>query len=245
MRRSSWRRRRADPAHPAFSNLFVQTEFVAELGGLLATRRPPARRASRPSGRLMSWPSKASPEAASQYETDRARFLGRGRAIRTPMAVIDGRPLSNTVGSVLDPIFSLRRRVRLAPGERTVRSLFSTLVAPSREQAVERWPTNTATRPASSARSPWPGPRRRSSCTISASGRTRRTCSRPWPAACSIRPDAPAARRTCSSATASGPSALWAHGISGDLPIVLVADRRGRGSRESSASSCAPTSTGV
>ena len=30
----------ADAAHPAFSNLFVQTEFAPELGALLATRRP-------------------------------------------------------------------------------------------------------------------------------------------------------------------------------------------------------------
>ena len=51
------------------------------------------------------------------------------------MSVIDGRPLSNTAGSVLDPIFSLRRRVRLAPGE-SARLVFSTLVAPSREAAL-------------------------------------------------------------------------------------------------------------
>ena len=62
-----------------------------------------------------------------QYETDRARFLGRGRGIRTLLSVIDGHPLSNTVGAVLDPIFSLRRRVRLAPGA-TARVTFSTLV---------------------------------------------------------------------------------------------------------------------
>ena len=64
-----------------------------------------------------------------QFETDRARFLGRGRAIRTPISVIDGRPLSNTVGTVLDPIFSLRRRVRIPPGA-TARIAFWTLVAP-------------------------------------------------------------------------------------------------------------------
>ena len=63
-----------------------------------------------------------------QYETDRARFLGRGRGIRTALSVIDGRPLSNTAGSVLDPIFSLRVRVRLAPGS-TARVTFSTVVA--------------------------------------------------------------------------------------------------------------------
>ena len=50
-----------------------------------------------------------------QFETDRARFLGRGQGIRTPIAMVDGWPLSNTAGAVLDPIFSLRRRVRIPP----------------------------------------------------------------------------------------------------------------------------------
>ncbi len=70
-----------------------------------------------------------------QYETDRVRFIGRGQTLRTPAAVMDGRPLSNTVGAVLDPIFSLRTRVSIEAGA-TVHVTFTTLVAPSR-QAVE------------------------------------------------------------------------------------------------------------
>src|SRR4030095_11022666 len=53
---------------------------------------------------------------ALQWETDRARFLGRGRGVRRPLSQSEGRALSNTVGSVLDPIVSLRRRVRIPPG---------------------------------------------------------------------------------------------------------------------------------
>src|SRR5881398_933715 len=64
-----------------------------------------------------------------------SRRAGRGRGIRTPASVIDGRSLSNTVGAVLDPIVSLRRRVRLPPGT-SVHVTFSTLVAPSREEVV-------------------------------------------------------------------------------------------------------------
>ena len=71
-----------------------------------------------------------------QFETDRARFLGRGRAIRTPISVIDGQPLSNTVGTVLDPIFSLRRRVRIPAGA-TARVAFWTMVAPTRAEALD------------------------------------------------------------------------------------------------------------
>ncbi len=71
-----------------------------------------------------------------QYETDRARFIGRGQSLRTPIAVMDGRPLSNTVGNVLDPIFNLRKRVRIASGA-TVHQTFTTLVADSRKAALE------------------------------------------------------------------------------------------------------------
>ncbi|OYV16397.1 MAG: cyclic beta-1,2-glucan synthetase [Methylococcaceae bacterium NSP1-2] len=70
-----------------------------------------------------------------QYETDRARFIGRGQTLREPIAVMDGRPLSNTVGAVLDPIFSLRTRIHIAAGA-TEHLTFTTLVASSR-QAVE------------------------------------------------------------------------------------------------------------
>ncbi len=120
----------ADAAHPAFSNLFVQTEFVADIGALLATRR--RRSADEP----QVWAAhlaviEGEVVGSPQFETDRARFLGRGRVIRTPISVIDGRPLSNTSGAVLDPIFSLRRRIRLAPGA-TAHVTFWTLVAASR-----------------------------------------------------------------------------------------------------------------
>jgi cyclic beta-1,2-glucan synthetase len=125
----------ADVAHPAFQNLFVQTEFVPEIGALLATRRPRSR------DELPVWAAHVAVvegQAAGviQYETDRARFLGRGRSIRSPASVIDGRPLSDTVGAVLDPIFSLRCRVRLAPGE-TAHAIFSTVVAESRDAVLD------------------------------------------------------------------------------------------------------------
>ena len=125
----------ADVAHPAFQNLFVQTEFVPEIGALLATRRP------RNPEEAPAWAAhvvavEEQLAGVIQYETDRARFLGRGRTIQSPVSVIDGRPLSNTVGAVLDPIFSLRCRVSLAPGV-TVHAIFSTVVATSREEALD------------------------------------------------------------------------------------------------------------
>jgi cyclic beta-1,2-glucan synthetase len=209
----------ADSAHPAFSNLFVQTELLADLGALLATRR--IRSATEPT----VWAAhtvvvEGQPSKGAQYETDRARFLGRGRTIRTPMSVIDGRPLSNTVGSVLDPIFSLRRRIRLAAGE-SARLIFSTLVAPSREAAValadkyrdpatfERTVTLAWTQAQVQCHHLGIDP---DEAHLFQDLASRILYSDP-----TMRSSADVLRRST-----TGPSALWAHQISGDLPIVLV-----------------------
>ena len=69
-----------------------------------------------------------------QFETDRARFLGRGNQIHRAAAV--DRPLSNSVGRVLDPVFSLRRKVRIQPGA-TAHLDFTTVVARTRAEALD------------------------------------------------------------------------------------------------------------
>ena len=125
----------ADAAHPAFSNLFVETEFAPEVGALLATRR------KRSDDETSVWAAhvlvvEGDSAGELQFETDRAKFVGRTRDLRNPVSIIDGRPLSNTVGSVLDPVMSLRRTVHIPPGH-TVRLVFSTIVASTREEAID------------------------------------------------------------------------------------------------------------
>ena len=125
---------KADDAHPAFSNLFVETEFVAGLDALIATRRPRSRDDARIwAAHLMI--AEGIPTGSLQYETDRSRFVGRGHSLSSATAVVEGTPLSNTVGAVLDPIFSLRRRVRIPPGG-SARLILATLVAPTREELL-------------------------------------------------------------------------------------------------------------
>jgi cyclic beta-1,2-glucan synthetase len=63
------------------------------------------------------------------------RFLGRARGARDPIVIADGRPLSNTVGSVLDPAMCLRHTVRIPPGK-TARLVYSTVVASTREEVL-------------------------------------------------------------------------------------------------------------
>jgi cyclic beta-1,2-glucan synthetase len=129
----------ADLTHPAFGKLFFETEYVPALESLLGRRRPRSQReqtlwlvhamaadASAPGCEL---------EGEPQFETDRTRFIGRGRSLADPAALIPGASLSGAPGPVLDPIFSLRRRLRIAPGGSAVIG-FALAVAESRETAL-------------------------------------------------------------------------------------------------------------
>ncbi|HEV8133951.1 MAG TPA: hypothetical protein VGP85_04715 [Pyrinomonadaceae bacterium] len=125
--------RRADQAHPAFAKLFLETKFDPGCGALLAGRRP------RGANEHPVWAIHASAAEVSsdaiEYETDRMRFLGRGRTPANPAALDSGSRLSRTTGPVLDPIFSLRRSMRVEAGMAT-RIAFVTGAAETYESAI-------------------------------------------------------------------------------------------------------------
>ncbi|MEQ1636321.1 MAG: glucoamylase family protein [Methylococcales bacterium] len=208
----------ADIAHPAFSNLFVQTEYLPQAGGLIAQRRP------RTENDPKIWAAHvlAGPKIGDglQYETDRARFIGRGQSLREPIAVIDGRPLSNTVGFVLDPIFSLRTRVRIEPGA-TEHLTFTTLVATSRESVQELAGKyhNLATWDRVSSLA-WTHAHvqlrflrsKPDEAQLFQDLASRLLYADPW-----LRPSSKVMQMNSLSVTG-----LWRHGISGDRPIVLL-----------------------
>ncbi len=104
----------ADALHPAFSNLFVQTEIVDAHRAILCSRRPRSRDETVPfMFHLMAVHDAEVVE--SSYETDRARFLGRTRTAATAQAMETGGPLSGSQGSVLDPVVAIRGQVSLDP----------------------------------------------------------------------------------------------------------------------------------
>ena len=125
----------ADEAHPAFNKLFVQTEFAENPECLLAQRT------ARTSEEKYPWLVHAlhvdgKTVGTLESETDRRLFLGRGRSTDNPYAVEQKQPLSGTVGAVLDPIFSLRRQVEVAPGEQVCLT-YVIGTTDSREEALE------------------------------------------------------------------------------------------------------------
>jgi cellobiose phosphorylase len=101
----------ADALHPAFSNLFVQTEIVRDRQAILSTRRPRSRD-ERPPWMLHLMVVHGAHTEEVSYETDRLRFLGRGRSVAAPQVMGDY-ALSGSDGSVLDPIVAIRHRITL------------------------------------------------------------------------------------------------------------------------------------
>jgi cyclic beta-1,2-glucan synthetase len=209
----------ADVAHPAFANLFVQTEFVPEVGAVLATRR---RRSDEEATVWVAQVVVVEGETVGslQYETDRARFLGRGNHVRTAGSMIGRRPLSNTVGSVLDPVMSLRRTVRVPPGG-TVRVVFSTIVGPARDQVLELADKYSDPRVFERALSlAWTQARvqlHHLGIENDEAQLFQQLANAVLYSDVSLR----ASSETLSQSTVDR-AALWAHGISGDLPIVLA-----------------------
>jgi cellobiose phosphorylase len=104
----------ADALHPAFSNLFVQTEIIDHRQAILCTRRPRSRDELSPwMFHQMTVHGVETGEVS--YETDRLRFIGRGNTIATPRAMTGSDALSGSEGSVLDPIVAIRYRITLDP----------------------------------------------------------------------------------------------------------------------------------
>jgi cyclic beta-1,2-glucan synthetase len=207
----------SDQAHPAFSKMFVVTDYLPELGVIIATRR---RRSPHDPEVWAAHISviEGAETAPMQIETDRARFIGRGRSIG--QAIKADSPLSGTTGTVLDPIFSIRRRVSIPAGGVT-RVTFWTMVASSPDALLDLVDRHRdASAFARAATLSWTqaqvqlrhlGITHADAADFQALG------------GMVMRGDARLRAPANQIVEGAGPqSALWALGISGDLPIVLL-----------------------
>ncbi|CAN5166436.1 hypothetical protein BH09GEM1_BH09GEM1_23090 [soil metagenome] len=212
----------ADRAHPAFQNLFVETEWVADQCAVLASRRPRASNEARP---WCAHVAAVGPESIAKVtcETDRAVFVGRGRTVQLPAALDVSGALGCHAGAVLDPIAALRVRVRLEPG-RSATVAFTTIVAETREEALIAADRHNDLGAAERALAlSWTVAQielRDLNVSADAAALYQEL------AGALIYPReamrAPEAERA---ASRQPQSALWAHGISGDWPIVLATIR--------------------
>ena len=207
----------ADRQHPAFNSLFIETQVDIDRGALLAFRRPrnPDEQPVFVAQRLTSADVSDGP---MEYETDRARFIGRGRSTADP-ALLRGE-LSCTAGLVLDPILSLRRTIELRPGQRSTVTLVMA-AGDSREAALEL--TDKYASPQSVDRAmelAWARSQlemRQLRLRPDEARRFQQLASYMLYPSARLRPGSERLEQNT-----KDQSGLWAHGVSGDLPIALV-----------------------
>ena len=242
---SCWRRRRPTPRIRPSPSSSCRPNIVAEARRHAGDAAARARRASRRSGRRILPCVEGETRRRDRSSRPTAPASSAAAAsVRTPIAVIDGRPLSNTVGTVLDPIFALRRRVRIPPGA-TVRVAFWTAGRAVARATCSTSPTSIATPTAfeRAATLAWTQAQVQLRHLGIDAGRGA-ACSSASPATCSTRTRRCGPRPTRSARGSGGP-----HGALGPGHFRRPADRAACGSTTSRtsascASCCARTSTG-
>ena len=209
-----------DAAHPAFSKLFVETEIVPEREAILCTRR--ARAPDEPTPwmfHLLVAPRAARGEVSC--ETDRMRFIGRGRTTENPRALDPGATLSGSAGAVLDPVAAIRCRITLGPGETEIVDLV-TGIADTRKACMELagWYQNRQVADGVFSIAPTTQVRAIKDSVHASEAQARlytRLASSVIYANASLRADPRILLKN-----RQGQSGLWGYSISGDLPIVLL-----------------------
>jgi cellobiose phosphorylase len=209
----------SDLNHPAFSNLFIETSFDKQRHIIIANRRP------RSEADKNLWVANAvvlTGESIGdvQYETDRMQWIGRGHTLKAPVVLERSRPLSGTAGAVLDPVMSLRVKVRIEPGKKAEVS-FVVAVSENKElllalidkyhspESIEKSFDLALTRSQVEAGY------------LNLKATEMELYQNMISGLVFISPTRKAYRSTIARNTVGQP-ALWKYGISGDLPIVLM-----------------------
>jgi len=205
---------KADIAHPAFSKLFIQTAY--ENGTLVAFRKP----RNQDKKELFVMHSLFTEDellGELEYETDRSKFIGRGRDLSNPKAMDLNQPLSNSVGAVLDPILSLRCTVRVKPGN-TVTVYFLTGLGNSKQAVLRFAEKYRNSQTLSQAKELSWSQNLMELTNLNLSFAEANILSSL--ASQIVYPNSEKKSKTLK-LNKKGQSALWAYGLSGDLPIVL------------------------
>src|SRR5215213_9643496 len=216
----------ADQRHPAYNKLFIESEFL-EKEGLLLFRRRPRSADEKPVYLAHFFTSNHEEVSLTSYETDRAKFLGRGGTTRRPAAFATSTQtsvLSRTTGATLDPICALQAEIVLSPYQ-TAQIAFITLMAPSRKEAIElarryhRW--SQISRAAQEIRVQAENELVQLSLTSRKVEQIQKLLSPLLYLSKALRSE-PALLNT----NRLGQPGLWSFGISGDYPVLLVRMKR-------------------
>ena len=207
----------ADLAHPVFSNLFIYSSAVPDHDAIICARRPRGHEGRVYMGHVLAGrPHLGEPV---EFETDREHFIGRGGNTRRPAALTSVTPLSGATGAVLDPIVSLRARLRVPPGV-TARVSFTTVVAENEDGVralIEKYhDPQVCARAFALASTHSEIELRHLGVSREDGSRFQRLAGRVIHADPRLRAPEAVLRNT------GTPPDLWKYGISGDLPIVLV-----------------------
>ena len=208
-----------DLDHMAFSKLFIQTEFLSSRNALIAKRR------KRSLHDKENWAvhvvvTDGDVISNVEFETDRAKFIGRGRTLKNPISLFTRQGFSNTAGVSLDPILSLRLNMRVPPGKK-IHVAFTTGMASTYDQALgyaDRYhDIHSFERESKLAWTKSQVDMRHLNIDSESAFLYQRLAERILYSESSLRP--PAYKRA---ANTNMQSSLWPSGISGDLPIVAV-----------------------
>ncbi|NLI92861.1 MAG: glycosyl transferase family 36 [Peptococcaceae bacterium] len=206
---------KADMAHPGFSKLFIQTRF--ENNTLIAFRRP-RHQDKKKFFAMHTFFFEGEKLGEIEYETDRMKFIGRGRTLANPKAMDFNQPLSNSAGAVLDPIMSLRLRIRINPGK-TVSVYFLTGVGDSKKSVLNLAEEYRSSYLINQAKElAWS----QNLMELTNLGLSFEEANMISSLASQVVFPGPVRRSFQIKNNQRGQSSLWPYGISGDLPIVLL-----------------------
>ncbi len=208
----------SDEAHPAFSNLFVQTEILPKYNAIFGTRRPRSKDELPPHFFHLMDVYGAEVEEIS-FETDRMQFIGRGRTLANPKA-LDAGKLDGNQGAVLDPIMSTKCRITIMPSSTATIDLIYGICESREESEALMHKYRDKNLKKRALELSWT----HSQVLLRQINATEADAQLFGKLAASVIYSNPAfrANEAVIKSNFRGQSGLWSHSVSGDLPIVLV-----------------------
>lgn len=218
---------RADETHPAFTNLFVRSEWLPSHRAVLFERKP--RLPTEKGLQVAHFVATADARVlGTTLQTNRQRWLGRNRSAAQPLAVLDPLPAASleadcALDTGLDPMCALAVQLRILPNAR-IQLTFATAVADNGDtlrSVIDKYRQHTHVKRASLMSATLTGIQLRALRISAESFAAMQTLSTAL-VLCLTRPHARVGTHDVSRTEVCDRRLLWRFGISGDRPLILV-----------------------